>query len=82
MQVEKSVTTGLEVLGLFTYCQSNAERVQAIEKLKKVMLHLFTPVDAEEEDDAENSDGADVVPESRSFHQQYIMMSVYNDRVG
>jgi hypothetical protein len=52
-----------------------------MERLKKVMLHLFTPVDAEEEDD-EKSDGGDVAPESRSFHQQYIMMSVYNDRVG
>ena len=74
------MTTGVEVLGLFTYCQSNAERGQSMDRLKKVMLHLFTPVDAEEED--EKSEGADVVPESRSFHQQYIMMSVYNDRVG
>ena len=75
------MTTGVEVLGLFTYCQSNAERGQAMERLKKVMLHLFTPVDAEEEED-EKSEGGDVAPESRSFHQQYIMMSLYNDRVG
>lgn len=40
---------------MFTYCQSNAERGQAMDRLKKVMLHLFTPVDAEGEDEEEKS---------------------------
>lgn len=53
-----------------------------MDRLKKVMLHLFTPVDAEGEDEEEKSEDGDAVPEGRRFHQQYIMMSVYNDRVG
>lgn len=36
------LATGIEIVGLFAYCQNANEKVQSIKKLNSIMTRLFT----------------------------------------
>ena len=48
--LEKSLTTGVEILGLYVYAQNPEQKNQCLKKLQSVMNLLFTPDDEEEMD--------------------------------
>ena len=46
--MEKSLTTGVEILGLYIYSQNPEHKIQCLKKLQSIMNLLFTPDDEEE----------------------------------
>eukprot|EP00347_Sterkiella_histriomuscorum_P006531 403352411 len=66
--VERMLTTGIEILGLFTYSLDNNQKNQSFKKLTSIMTRLFTQ-------DADDT-------RQRKLYDQYVLMSVYQQKVG
>ncbi|CDW91032.1 UNKNOWN [Stylonychia lemnae] len=76
--VDRMLTTGIEVVGLFTYSQSSDHKQQSFKKLNSLMTRLFT-VDPEDEKEQEASENLKL---KKPLKDQYILMSIYNQKVG
>jgi hypothetical protein len=77
--LEKSLTTGIEILGLFIYSQSVDHKNQSSKKIVSLMNLLFTP-----DEEEVNEDGEIQVKEKHFkpfYHEQYFVVSVYNQKL-
>ena len=77
--LEKSLTTGIEILGLFIYSQSVDHKNQCSKKIQSLMNLLFTP-----DEEEVNEDGEIQVKEKHFkpfYHEQYFVVSVYNQKL-